>query len=51
MRRLNGPVFEIQWGQDFIFSKTSRPTLDHTQTPVQLGPYLLSGGKATEACL
>jgi len=51
MLGLNGPVFEFQWGQDFIFSKTSRPALDHTQPPVQLGPYLFPGGKATEACL
>jgi hypothetical protein len=27
MLGLNGPVFELQWGQDFIFSKTSRPAL------------------------
>jgi hypothetical protein len=36
--RAERPVFELQWGQDFIFPKTSRPALDHTQPPAQLGP-------------
>ena len=47
---LDGPGSESRWwNRIFIFSKTSRPSLGLTQTPVQLAPEFFPWSNAAEA--